>query len=367
MTGKIRVKSPGRINLIGEHIDYNGGHVLPAAIDLNINFCLERNLTKFCNIESVGFGKFSFDINELKIESTQWKNYLVGVVQEIKKVNNNVEGFDCKIESKIPSGAGISSSAALECGLAVGLNKLFKLNLDNIDIVRICRNAEHNFVGTKCGIMDQFSVVFGKKNKLIFLNCKTLNYNLINAVFDPYSIILLNTNVSHNLAESEYNKRRQQCETALKLINLKSYNFKDICDIPLKTLKTLKNKLEMELFEKVEYVVLENQRTIDAAKSIENRDLETFGKLMYESHLGLSEKYKVSCKELDFLVKLFEKDQNVIGSRMMGGGFGGSTINLVKTSYVKKFLEIATNEYLKSFKRSLSSIVTSVSNGVEIQ
>ena len=367
MNTNIKVKSPGRINLIGEHIDYNGGHVLPAAIDLNINFYLKRNFTKFCNIESVGFGKFSFDINELKIESKQWKNYLIGVIQEIKKVNNNVEGFDCKIESKIPSGGGISSSAALECGLAMGLNELFELNIEKIDIVKICRNAEHNFVGTKCGIMDQFSVVFGKKNKLIFLNCKTLNYSLVNAVFDPYSIILLNTNISHNLAESEYNKRRKQCETALKIINSKNYNFKDICEIPLITLKTFKDILNAELYEKVEYAIYENHRTIEAAKSIENSELETFGKLMYESHIGLSEKYKVSCKELDFLVELFEKDENVIGSRMMGGGFGGSTINLVKTSYVKEFLEIAKNEYLKSFKRSLSSIVTSISNGVEIQ
>ena len=366
MKTEIKIKSPGRINLIGEHIDYNGGHVLPAAIDLNIQFHLKRNFTNICNIESTGFGKFSFNINELKIESNQWKNYILGVANEIKKLNKYLEGFDCKIESNIPSGAGISSSAALECGLAIGLNELFNLNIDKIDIAKICRSAEHNFVGTKCGIMDQFSVIFGIKNKLLFLNCKTLKSRLVNAVFEPYSIILLNTNVSHNLAESEYNSRRNDCNKLLNIVNSKGFRFNDICEIPMDLLISLKNEFDIKLFEKAEYVILENKRTISAAKHIENNDLIRFGRLMYESHEGLRKKYKVSCKELDFLVDLFKNDCYVIGSRMMGGGFGGSTINLVKRDYVKSFIDIAKKEYYNKFNIKLTSIPTSISNGVEI-
>ena len=366
MNREIKIKSPARINLIGEHIDYNGGYVLPAAIDLNICFHLKTNYTNICNIESMGFGKFSLNLDDLQTESNQWKNYIIGVLFEIKKQNTSIGGFDCKIESNIPTGAGISSSAALECGLAFGLNELFDLNFSKIDLVKICRNAEHNFVGTKCGIMDQFSVIFGKKNKLMFLNCKTLESKLVNAVFEPYSIILLNTNVSHNLAESEYNNRRNDCDDALNIINSKGFKFNDLCEIPVDILVSFKNKFNMKLYEKVEYVILENKRTITAAKHIENNDLIQFGKLMYESHKGLREKYKVSCEELDFLVDLFKNNNKVIGSRMMGGGFGGSTINLVKTNYVKSFIDISKKEYYNKFNMDLTPISASTSNGVEV-
>jgi len=207
---RVVVKSPGRINLIGEHIDYNGGYVLPAAINLKVTLKIQKTDNNFCAVSSEHAGVLTFDIKQpLKISTTQWENYILGVVDGLKKKRpGRLGGFDCNINSELPIGAGISSSAALECGLAKGLNSLFDLGLEDIELIEISRIAEHNFVGTKCGVMDQFAVTMGQYNKLILLNCECLEHHLIDADFSPYKIILLNTNVSHNLALSEYNNRR---------------------------------------------------------------------------------------------------------------------------------------------------------------
>ncbi len=230
----IIVKSPGRINLIGEHIDYNGGHVLPAAIDRKVTLKLRKTENIACSVTSKGAGTFTFDIKKpFKISSIQWENYVLGVVDGLReKCNGKLGGFDCSISSDLPIGAGISSSAALECGLAKGLNTLFDLGVSDMDLIKISRMAEHNFVGNKCGVMDQFAVVMGQYKKLILLNCESLEYRFIDADFSPYKIVLLNSNVSHNLVSSEYNVRVAECEKALRTIQKKYPEYTFLADVP---------------------------------------------------------------------------------------------------------------------------------------
>lgn len=365
---RILVKSPGRINLIGEHIDYNGGHVLPAAIDLKVTLKLHKTKNNLCTVSSKDGGTFSFDIQKpLEISSTHWENYILGVVDGLqKKRPGQIGGFDCVISSELPIGAGISSSAALECGLAKGLNHLFDLSLSDIELIQISRMAEHNFVGTKCGVMDQFAVTMGKNKKLILLNCESMDYQLIDADFSPYKIVLLNSNVSHNLASSEYNTRRAECEQALEIIQKQHPKFAFLGDVPETEIESLKEKLPGKIYQRALYVSLENARTIEAAALIQKGKIKEFGALMYQTHLGLSKKYEVSCTELDFLVDLTQDLPQVVGSRMMGGGFGGCTINLVKEDFVNDFTHLAQQQYQKKFGINLSPIQVAISNGVEI-
>ena len=363
----IIVKSPGRINLIGEHIDYNGGHVLPAAIDRKVILEFHKNDNGQCHVRSVDEGDFAFDIqNPLQISDTHWENYVLGVVDGIQKARpNQLGGFDCVISSELPIGAGISSSAALECGVAKGLNELFDLGLSNLELIEISRMAEHNFVGTKCGVMDQFAVTMSKRKKLLLLNCETLDYKLIDAEFAPYKILLLNTNVSHNLATSEYNTRREECEQALAVIQKDHPQYPFLADVPEVIIETYKEKLSGKIYQRALFVSRENARTLKAAELIQSGDIKGFGELMYQTHEGLSKNYEVSCPELDFLVDLSKDIPQVVGSRMMGGGFGGCTINLVEESFVNEFMDLASNAYKQKFDINLTSILVATSNGVE--
>ena len=364
----IIVKSPGRINLIGEHIDYNGGHVLPAAIDRKVTMWFRKKDTNLCRVNSEDEGAFTFDIEQpLTISDTHWENYVLGVVDGIQKARpGKLAGFDCDISSELPIGAGISSSAALECGVAKGLNALFDLELSDLELIEISRMAEHNFVGTKCGVMDQFAVTMGKENKLLLLNCETLDYKLIDAEFAPYKILLLNTNVSHNLASSEYNTRRAACERALSTIQKDHPEYKFLAEVPESIIETYKGKLEGNVYQLARFVSRENARTLNAANLIQNGNIKEFGALMYQTHEGLSTNYEVSCVELDFLVDFSKKFTQVVGSRMMGGGFGGCTINLVEERFVNEFIDMAAKAYKKQFDIDLTAILVATSNGVEI-
>lgn len=361
------VKSPGRINLIGEHIDYNGGYVLPAAIDRKITFHFKKISSPICSIHSLEAGKFNVDLREpIQVSKIQWENYLLGVLDGLLKVcKRKIGGFECSISSDLPSGAGISSSAALECGFAKGLNTLFNLELSNLKLIEISRNAEHGFVGTKCGVMDQFAVTMGKSKQLLLLNCERLEHQLIDAKFNRYSIVLVNSNVSHNLATSEYNTRRKECKQALAIIQKQYPEFSSLAEVPEHILLSFKESLDNLLFRRAQYVIQENKRTLKAAELIQNEKIKEFGALMYQTHEGLSKEYEVSCQEIDFLVNFTKNMPQVVGSRMMGGGFGGCTINLVENDFVQEFIDQSSRAYKDEFNIESSSILVDISNGVE--
>ncbi|MCA0932460.1 galactokinase [Lutimonas saemankumensis] len=360
------IDSPGRINLIGEHIDYNGGLVLPAAIDKKITFRFRKNNSETCEILSSNFkSSFKLDLKDISRSETEWQNYILGVVYHINVLKpGSVKGFDCIIESNLPLGSGISSSAALECGMAKGLNELFDIGLTDLQMIKLSRDAEHTFVGTKCGIMDQFAVVKGKENNLILLDCDTLEYKLIPADFSPYTVVLLNTNVSHSLASSEYNVRRDECNTALAAIQKKYPRYSSLAEIEPSVIEEFKQILPEKVFNRALYASQEHRRTLEAVQCLEANDLTGFGDCLYRSHNGLQHMYEVSCKELDFLVDFSKKFDDVLGARMMGGGFGGCTINLILEEKVEEFIENAKAAYQEKFDLDLSPIIIKISNGV---
>jgi len=363
------VNSPGRINIIGEHTDYNNGYVLPTAINKQIQFLLkENNLTSTCNVYSESIDEsFQFDLNKVVQSSDLWKNYLLGVINEIQILGKELKGFDCVFKSNLPIGSGVSSSAALECGFASGLNELFNLELTKLELVKLSQRAEHNFVGTKCGIMDQFASVMSQSQKVILLDCNTLDYQYVPFQLKSHKILLLNSNVSHNLASSEYNRRRQECENSVSKISKKYKNVSSLRNVTLAMLNNCKDILTEIEFDRSEYVIEENERVLNAVQCLENNDLEKLGELMYETHEGLKEKYEVSCDELDFLVEFSKKNKGVLGARMMGGGFGGCTINLIDEKEIDNFVKEISKEYFKKFNIKLTSFEALPSQGTSIE
>jgi len=353
---ELTLVSPGRINFIGEHTDYNQGFVLPTAIDRNITFSFKRNGTASqCKIYSVSYDEMLvFDLSEVAPSKIEWENYILGVVHELLQLTTNIRGFDCIIKSELPIGAGVSSSAALECGLAVGLNQIFDLQLRKIELVELSQRAEHTYIGTKCGIMDQFASVMSEDQKVILLDCKNQDYRLIDAAFEPYKILLLNTNVSHNLATSEYNTRREECESVVKIISLTYPHVTSLRDV------------SKEHYNRALYVLQENDRVQQAVMCLESNDLVGFGSLMYQSHHGLQHQYEVSCQELDFLVDFSKQYKEVVGARMMGGGFGGCTINLIHQDAVETYIKEAKKAYKNQFGIDLTSFLTVPSQGTTI-
>ena len=362
------VHSPGRINIIGEHTDYNNGYVLPTAIDKTVKLQFAANNSDFdCNIYSKTYRKhFSFDLRKVSRSDEAWQNYVLGVVNEIQKLNKIIKGFDCVIESDLPVGAGISSSAALECGVGFGINELFHLDLSREQIAEISRNAEHNYVGTKCGIMDQFAAVLSRKDQLMLLDCQNLERHYVSAHFDGYKLLLLNTMVSHNLSDSEYNNRRKECEEAVAILKQHYPEIESLRAVSPKMLIEVKDELSEVLFNRAHYVIEENERVLNAVKAVKEHDLPELGRLMYASHAGLRDEYQVSCAELDFLVNFSEGFDYVLGARMMGGGFGGCTLNLIKDNKVEIFVSQASEAYLKEFRIELQAIPVLPGEGTKL-
>ncbi len=362
------VASPGRINLIGEHTDYNNGFVLPTAIDKYIIFKLKANGTpNTCTIISKDFLKsMQVDLNHLEKSKVAWENFMIGVLYHLKQHSNKIQGFDCEIESGLPMGSGVSSSAALECGLAFGVNELFKLGLDKEVLIKVGQKAEHDFVGTKCGIMDQFASVMSKAGKAILLDCKSLDYQYIPLELGDYKILLLNTNVSHSLADSQYNLRREACESAVALLKESYPEVSSLRDVTQDMLEASKEKLNGVQYQRCAYVIAENKRVQKAVAELQNGNLENFGALMYASHKGLSEEYEVSCKELDFLVEFSKAHKSVLGSRMMGGGFGGCTINIIHKDAITDYVDEVSKAYQAAFNINLDYFEALPSEGTHI-
>lgn len=364
----LQVESPGRINLIGEHVDYNDGFVLPAAIDKRIHMKLRSNGHQSrCTIQSKGFDSILVaDLTNLEKGTEGWHNYVLGVIHEIKKLSDGLRGFDCLMESHVPVGSGVSSSAALECGLAYGLNELFDLGLDKWQLIKIGQNAEHNFVGTKCGIMDQFASVMGKVGHVMLLDCRSLDFEYIPVEIDPYRLLLLNTNVSHNLSTGEYNVRRSQCEEGLNILVKKFGIERSFRNVTPKMLAEAKSDLDPILYDRCSYVVEEINRVLKAVEALKGNDLKKMGALMYATHEGLSKKYDVSCPELDFLAEFAKTEPRVLGARMMGGGFGGCTINLIHKDAIDSFVQKASKAYRDKFNIELTHFQTVPSQGTSL-
>ena len=365
---EIIVDSPGRINFIGEHTDYNMGFVLPTAIDKRIIFKFKKNGSRNeCSVYSSNYDvAFNIDLNDVKISKIEWENYILGVLSEIQKLTNKLEGFVCSLSSDLPVGSGISSSAALECGFAFGLNELFDLGLSKMTIVKLSQRAEHNYVGTKCGIMDQYSSVMSKENHVILLDCQNLEHEFIPMEIQPYKVLLLNTKVAHSLASSEYNNRRQECQSGVRAIQKKYPLIKSLRDVNEVMLEAFKSELDEVIYKRCKYVLEEEERVLLAVSALKEKRLIDFGALMYATHEGLSNQYEVSCPELDFLVDFSKNYEGVIGSRMMGGGFGGCTINLVHEDILHSFIEEAADAYKIEFDIDLDAFEANPRKGTTL-
>ncbi|WP_203256826.1 galactokinase [Hyunsoonleella ulvae] len=355
--------SPGRINIIGEHTDYNDGFVFPAAVDKGIAAAIQKSDSGYSTAIALDLDStVEFELDKLKpSKEGNWENYVFGVVAEIQNRNIVVGDFNIVFKGNIPSGAGMSSSAALENSVVYGLNELFDLGLSKHDMILISQKAEHNYVGVKCGIMDQYASMFGIKNNALHLDCRSVESKPYEINFKDHQLMLINTNVKHSLSDSAYNDRRSACENISELLGIKALR-----DATESDLEKVIDKVTPTNYQKALYVIQENERTLKAAQAIEDGDLEKLGMLIYQSHAGLSDQFKVSCDELDFLVAQAKKNKDVLGARMMGGGFGGCTINLIAKSEAKNFADTASKAYKKKFDKECSVYFIELSDGTHI-
>ena len=355
--------SPGRINLIGEHTDYNGGFVFPGAIDKGIYAAINPNGTDKVRAYSLDYdGQVEFGMNEEDAPQESWARYIFGVCREMKKRGFEPKGFDTVFVGDVPLGAGMSSSAALESTFANALNDIFNLNIDRFELARIGQSTEHNYCGVKCGIMDQFASVFGKKGHLMRLNCATMEFEYFPFNPEGYKVVLLDTVVKHELASSAYNKRRESCENACAHIKARHPEVNYLSDATMAMLDEVKAEISEEDYMRAVYVIGEKQRVLDVCEALEKGDYETVGDRMFGTHYGMSKEYEVSCEELDFLNDV-AKQCGVTGSRVMGGGFGGCTINLVKEDLYDNFIATAKKEYLAKYNREPKVYDVVISDG----
>lgn len=342
----ILVRSPGRVNLIGEHTDYNQGLVLPAAINKDIVMAIGRRDDDAIHLYSIDQNdSYQTTTRAWERSPTLWPDYVIGVVQQLFKRDYLIGGFNLVFGGNIPLGAGLSSSAALECATTFALSELFDLRLEKLDIALISQAAENEFVGVKCGLMDQFASVFGKEGQLIKLDCRDFSYEYIPFQQDGYKIVLFDTQVKHSLASSAYNKRREECEYGVSLIARKNPHVESLREATLEQVETLIKPIDEVVYRRCRYVVSEIQRLQDASTDLQGGNIHTFGRRMFNTHDGLQYDYEVSCRELDILVDIVRKDSAVMGARMMGGGFGGCTINLVKTEELDRVVREVNDQY----------------------
>jgi len=353
----------GRINMIGEHTDYNDGFVMPTAIDKHFVFAIAKNESDIFSINALDLNeKISFSRNEIK-PGHSWQNYLMGVIDGFIRRGKIPGGVNCAFSSNIPVGAGLSSSAALDSGFGFALNELFGLGLSRLDLAKIAQEAEHNFVGAKVGIMDMYASLFSKKDSVMLLDCRNYKHEYRPLKFEHHEILLVDTKVKHSLASSAYNKRREACEEGVKKLQQHFENVKALRDVSLAMLEKIKSEVNEEVYKRCPYVVQEIKRTENAAALLQANDVTGFGKVMYETHWGLSKLYEVSCDESDWLVRLAEQNQ-VTGARQMGGGFGGCTINLIQKDQQESFVAKVREKYFGEFKKEADFYWVKLADGV---
>jgi galactokinase len=362
----VLVRSPGRVNLIGEHTDYNEGFVLPAAIDKAIFFAISARSDRHCHVTASDLGEtFKFSLDALQPSPQHWPNYLMGVVDQFVKRGCPIGGFNCVFGGDIPIGAGLSSSAALEAGLAVALNIIFEAGIDNLSLVKLAQRAENEFVGVRCGIMDQYVNIFGRRDRVLRIDCRSLEHTTYSFEY-PVDIVLFDTGRSHSLASSEYNRRREECSEGVAAIRKRHPSVTHLRDVTPAMLAEARSDMSATTYRRCAYVVGEIERLLRGCRALERNDLDEFGQCMFETHDGLSRDYEVSCPELDHLVDLVRNMDGVYGARMMGAGFGGCTINLVRREATAEISGFVQEQYRRKFGNSPKRYVTSVASGTEI-
>ncbi len=358
--------APGRVNLIGEHTDYNQGFVLPAAIDRNIYVATTANNENRLNLRALEYREqFSFALDAMQ-PVKGWPTYLLGMIHWLMPGGRLPYGMDVVVSGTVPVGAGMSSSAALCSAYGTALNEVFGLGLSRMDIALAGQKTEHLFASLQCGIMDQFASMHGKSGHLMKLDCRSLEYEYIRFDFPDTRIVLVNTMVSHSLASSEYNLRRQQCEAGVDALQRTRPEIISLRDVQMQELETEKGNMSDTVYRRCRFIVGENQRLLDGCEFLKHRDLDAFGQLMYLSHEGLSKDYEVSCPESDFLVEAIKKLAGVKGARQMGGGFGGCIITLVEEKATELFIQHIRHQYEKQFEKTPDCYSMNISEGAHI-
>lgn len=364
----IIVRSPGRVNIIGEHADYNNGFVLPAAIDKAAYLAVSLRDDNEIHLTALNLNEqFSTTVDELKpIGDVSWPNYILGSAAQFLKRSITLPGFNAVLTSNVPIGAGLSSSAAVECATVFALNHLLQTNIERVDMVSMAQKAEHEYAGVMCGIMDQFASMMGKANQVIKLDCRSLEYEYVPFKLDGIKIVLLNTNVKHSLASSEYNTRRLECMQAVEMIQAYHPEVLSLRDATVEMLDQYVLPFNDLVYQRSRFVVDEMKRLNQACQYLQDDNISALGNCMFKTHDGLSRQYEVSCKELDFLVDFVRSRKEVIGARMMGGGFGGCTINLVQADKIDSLINGIKPAYEEAMGLPLDYYIATIQNGTEI-
>ena len=367
-TSPVIIRAPGRVNLIGEHTDYNEGFVLPAAIDLEIVLAIGRNDTGRIRFFAEDLNEsFEQDFDNLRVSTSQWANYLLGVIAQFVESGVAVEGVDCVFGGDIPIGAGLSSSAAIEVGFAIGINHLLCAGFDKVTMAKMAQSAEHQYAGVHCGIMDQFASIMGRKNQAMKLDCRSLEVEYFPADLANWKIVLCNTRVEHELAASEYNTRRKECERGVKLLRQYEPRLNSLRDVSPELLEARSSEFDPVVLKRCRYVLAENKRVLKVCEHLRDGNIRAVGRIMHESHAGLRDDFEVSCPELDILEEIARRDEAVAGARMMGGGFGGCTINIVHQDQVSGFTDKAGLEYKRQTGITPEFYVTNIGDGSGVE